>query len=481
MSRTLALVTALLWLCPATAAAHSGHLQMTVAGVAHAMGADQLRSIRYAGSGTSFAVGQSPTPGAPWPRFTLKSAVRLIDYETASLREDVVRTQAEAPPRGGGLQPIRGELAQTLMLSGDRAWNLAGGAPAPAPVALAERQMQLWITPHGVVKAALAHNAVLTARAFSFDVPRRFRARATVNAQGLVERVDALVSNPVVGDMPVVVVYSGYRDYAGVKFPTRIRQSVGGFPALDLTVTDVQPNAPADIETPELVRQATDPYARVTVQPAADGVWYLMGGSHHSAVIEMKDHVIVVEAPLDEARAAAVMAEARALVPGKPIRYVVNSHHHFDHAGGLRAFAADGVTVITHEVNRLFFERTLTVLATVSPDRMSQTRRPVTVEGVRDRRVLTDGARTVEIHHVAGNQHDDGLLMVYLPAERLLIEADAFTPGPAEAPVAMPPSPFTVNLADNVARLGFAVDRVLPLHGRMVPLADLERAAGRTP
>jgi glyoxylase-like metal-dependent hydrolase (beta-lactamase superfamily II) len=104
-------------------------------------------------------------------------------------------------------------------------------------------------------------------------------------------------------------------------------------------------------------------------------------------------------------------------------------------------------------------------------------RKPV-VEGVRDRRVLTDGARSVEIHHIAGNAHADGLLMVYLPKEKLLSEADVFTPPPANTPPAMPPSPFTLNLTDNLKRLNLAVDRLLPLHGRLVPIADLHTAVG---
>jgi len=97
----------------------------------------------------------------------------------------------------------------------------------------------------------------------------------------------------------------------------------------------------------------------------------------------------------------------------------------------------------------------------------------------RDTRVLTDAARTIEIHHIAGVLHDDGLLMVYLPKEKLLIEADAYTPPPPNTPPPSPPSPFTVGLVDNIGRLGLTVDRLLPLHGRIVPLADLNQAAGR--
>ncbi|MGH7312983.1 MAG: MBL fold metallo-hydrolase, partial [Candidatus Rokuibacteriota bacterium] len=273
--------------------------------------------------------------------------------------------------------------------------------------------------------------------------------------------------------------YADYRDFGGVKFPMRIRQSAGGFPALDLTVGEVRPNARVDIDVPDPVRQATNPYAKVTTQKVAEGVWYLTGGSHHSVVIEMKDHLIVVEGPLNDERALAVIAETRKLVSGKPIRYLVNSHHHFDHSGGVRAFAGEGVTVITHETSRGLFERALAAPATVSPDHLAKSNRKGKVEGVRDKRALTDGTRTVEIHHIAGNLHEDGMLMVYLPTEKLLIEADAYSPPAPNAPPPTRVNPNSVNLADNITKLGFAVDQILPLHGRMVPLAELHKAIGR--
>src|SRR5260370_27665500 len=129
----------------------------------------------------------------------------------------------------------------------------------------------------------------------------------------------------------------------------------------------------------------------------------------------MKATVMLGEAPIKDERATAVIAEARRLAPGKPIRAVINSHHHFDHAGGLRAFAAEGFGVITHETNRVFFETALVAPATMTPDRQQAAPRKVAVHAVRDKRVLTDGARAVGSPHMAGNTHADGALLVYLP------------------------------------------------------------------
>ena len=476
MRKTLVVLAAIVLLSPLAGYAQDG--RATLESASKALGADTLKSLQYSATGVSFAQGQSVVPGAAWPRFNLSTFTRHINYDTASLRDDLVRSRAEMPPRGGGT-PAMGELRQILVVSGDHAWNVTGETAAPAPIALVERQLQLWTTPHGLIRAAMTSKATVSGRTVAFAVPGRYTVKATLDDRGLVEKVDAVLSNPVVGDMPVQVSYSDYRDFAGVKIPMRIRQSGGGFPTLDLTVTDVKTNAAADIQVPDNVRQAAMPYARVVTEQPAPGIWYVTGGTHHSVVIEMKDHVIVVESPLNDERAGAVLAETRKLVPGKPIRYVVNSHHHFDHAGGLRAVAAEGVTVITHESSRAFLEQALAAPATMTPDRQAKAGRKSLVEGVRDRRTLTDGTRTVEIYHIAGSTHCDGLLMVYLPKERLLVEADVYTPGPPNAPPPTEVNPLSVNLAENITRLGLGVDQVLPLHGRIVPMAELNKAIGR--
>jgi len=478
MRRPLILMAVLVLLFPLAGYAQDGRAALE--GVAKAMGAASVKSIQYSGNGVNFQVGQNYSPDLPWPRFVVKSYTRAVSYETASIRDELVRTLGENPQRGGGAGgiPPGGEQRQNFAARGDFAWNVVGDATNPAPVALLDRQLQLWTTPHGVVKMAMANNATVQGNTISFVVPGRFRVRVTVDSQNLVEKIDAVVPNAVLGDMPVEIRYSDYKDFGGVKFPTKIRQTIGGHPALDLTVTDVQPNAAVNITIPDPILQTPAPYARVTSQMVADGVWYVTGGTHHSVVIEMKDHLIVVESPINDDRAAAVLGEVKKL-SSKPIKYVIASHHHFDHAGGLRAFAAEGVTVIAHDANKAFLEKTLAAPATVSPDRLAKSGKKGTVEGTGVRRTLTDGTRTVDVHHITDNVHHGGLIMVHLPKEKFLSEADVYTPPAPNAPPAAAVNPSWVSLADNIKRLNLTVDQILPLHGRMVPLAELHKGIGR--
>ena len=185
--------------------------------VAKAMGAASVKSIQYSGSGVNFQVGQNYSPDLPWPRFIVKSYTRAASYDTPALRDDLVRLQGEDPPRGGGGQPVRGEQRQIFVMSGDFAWNVAGDVVNPTPVALIDRQLQLWTTPHGVVKAAMANKATVQGRVVTFSVPGKLRVKATVDGQNLIEKVDAVVPNAVLGDLAVEIRYADYKDFGGVK------------------------------------------------------------------------------------------------------------------------------------------------------------------------------------------------------------------------------------------------------------------------
>src|SRR2546428_9833637 len=140
-----------------------------------------------------------------------------------------------------------------------------------------------------------------------------------INKQGQVEKVTTWIDHPIVGDMPMVTTYTGYKDFGGVQFPSRIVQTQDGFPAIDFTVASVTANPAVNIDVPQNVRNFQPPPVRVESKALADGVYYLTGGTHHSLAIEMADHIVVVDTPNNEARASAVLAKAKEFIPNKPI------------------------------------------------------------------------------------------------------------------------------------------------------------------
>ena len=450
----------------------------------NAMGATNLKTLRYAAEGTGYTYGQAYVPSAAWPKITVHSQVRTINYDTGSMREEFTLSRAE--PKGGGGYPLSGQQRNEWYVSSGYAWNVAGGNPVPLARAVGDRTHQLWITPAGVLKAAMKNKGDVkfvskdgkSLAAVSFTEPGRFAATAYINDDFLVERVESRVPDPVLGVVPVVTTYSSYRDFDGVKFPTRIQQSQGGHPVLDVTVKEVQANAPADIAAPDPVKAASE---RVTTEKVADGVWFIAGGSHNSVAIEMKDHIVLVEAPLGDIRTVPVIDQVKQLAPGKPIRYVINSHNHFDHSGGLRAAAAEGATIVTQAGNKAYFEKAFAVQNTISPDRFASAGKKAKFVEVKDRMSMSDGSRTLDILRITDSVHNDTFLMVYLPKEKLLIEADAYTPLPPNAPPPATPNANNVNLIENIERKKLAIDKILPLHGRVVAVGELYATAKATP
>ena len=470
----------LLFLAPAIAMAAEPALERA----ATAMGASGLKSIRYSGDGVGYTFGQAYKPGLAWPKITVRSFVRSVNYETGSMRDEVLFARAEG--LGGGGYPHVAPQRNEQYVSGGFAWNQVANAPVAGPRFTADRVHQMWITPQGVVKAAIKNNATVrqekrngqTYAAASFAEPGRFKAVAFIGANGLIDRVESVFPDPVLGDTPAVTTYSEYRDFKGVKFPTRIVQAQGGFPVLDLTVREVEPNAAVDIQLPDAVKSATE---RVTADKVADGVWFIAGGSHNSVAIEMRDHLVLVEAPLGDARSGPVIDQVKQLAPGKPIRFVINSHSHFDHSGGLRAAAAEGATIVTQSGSKAYFDKAFAVRNTIAPDRLAKSGKKAKVVGVKDTMRMSDGTRTLDILRITGGGHSDAFLMVYLPKEKLLIEADAYTPLAPNAKPSATPNANNVNLVENIERRKLAVDRILPLHGRVVPVSELYTTAKMTP
>jgi glyoxylase-like metal-dependent hydrolase (beta-lactamase superfamily II) len=503
MANRVCLLATIVALTAAPAAAQEARSALQAA--AATMGVTTMNSIQFSGTGWQGAVGQNAAPDLDWPRFDLTSYTRTIDFGSQSSKEEMVRTQGNNVARGGGGTPIVGEQRVTNLVSGNYAWNMQGTTATPAPAAAEQRQIDILLTPWGFIKAAMAANPTVITRTeygervtvVSFVALGKYRVNGTINGQNLIQRVQTWVPNPVVGDMYIETVYSNYRDIGGLKFPGRWHQHQdyddgghlpnvsGGDHAFGLeTISDVRVNvAGAALTVPEEVRRATAPAVRVDAQKLADGVWLMAGGSHNSVAVEFRDYVAVIEAPLNEARSLAVIGEVNRLVPNKPIRYLVNTHHHWDHLGGVRTYVHEGATVVMHETNKPYYQEVLRARPwTLQPDRFSMYPPEEWSEGyifetLREKYILGDGTRTVELHNVQGLAHAVGMLIAYFPKEKLVVQADLYQPPAQGAPV---PAPNASNrtFQQNLQRLKLDVTTIVPLHGSPVPMADFTRFMG---
>ena len=450
-------------------------------------GSAAAKTLVVTGNGTGSTFGQAWQPTMAWPGLNYSVLKRSYNLDTGAFSEEFGRSRAEA--NGGGAVPLmgQGEQRATGFARDGFAWSPSGpNTFAAGPVALPGRINDLWTTtPQSALAAAKRYNAVAgqkseggkTFNTLSFTVPGRLQATLLLDERGLVTRVDSVMPHPVLGD---TAVSSEFLDYAptaavGGLFPQRIKQTQGGFPVLDLKVTAITAG-PVDINVPDSVKAFAE---NVAVQPAAPGVWFLAGGSHNSVAVELSDQIVLVESPLYDGRALAVIAAANKLVPGKSVKTVINSHHHFDHAGGLRAAVGEGAQLITSSMAKPYFERIFANANSVAPDRLAQSGKKASIVPAGEKTVLRDSLRTVEVHEMQGSVHAQGFMMVWLPAEKMLIQADAYTPGAPNSPPPAVPNGNQVNLVANVERLGLQPERILPLHSRMVPYSELLAQIGR--
>jgi len=444
-----------------------------VAAAADAMGATNLNSIQFSGSGTNYAYGQAYTPNGAWPRFEVKNYIAAVDYQAPAMRLEMLRAQGEHPPKGGGAQPFAIDQRTIQVVNGTNAWSEGGAQPAPNRGAETERRRAIWLTPHGLVKAAVASN--VTGEGNTFVVKAEGRdVKVTLNSQNLVERAEYLTTNSVVGDVPVEVTYSDYAQFGTIQFPKHIVEKQDGFPTLDITVNDVQPNAAVSLPVPQNVASAPAPPAApmVTIDKVAEGVWSINGAGTRSTAVEFADHIVMLEGPTSDARSKAANDLVRMTIPNKPIKYVVNTHAHYDHAGGLREYVAEGITVITHESNKAFFEEVWARPRTLE-DTAPTSNKP-TIETVGDKRVLSDRTRTIELYHLPGHGHHTGQLIAYLPKERILLYGDGYNP-PAGDEIRTPERgpDYAAQMVQRVQELKLNPERIAPVHGRVVPYKNL--------
>jgi glyoxylase-like metal-dependent hydrolase (beta-lactamase superfamily II) len=461
-----------------------------IANASKAMGADGVTSVTFYGSGANYNLGQNNNAQGPWPRVNLNDYRRTIDLNAPASRATAVTWAA--PPQG--TPAVQGAFNQVI---------------TPANTQWAQ-QLEIWVTPWGFLKGAAANNATSRTQTVngrrvhvvSWDAPIKspggqpYRVVGHINAQtNMLDRVETRVENPIFGDLLVETTYGNWREgLNGFKFPSDIVQRRAGWPTFDAQILGAEANPP---NLQALITPPPPPAGRgggpggagggggqapavtATAEKLAEGVYAIKGG-YIALAVEFNDHIVLFEpGPQNEARAQANIAEVKRVIPNKPIRYGIISHHHFDHTSGLPAAVAEGITLVTSENNKTFFERALNSPRTLAPDAIAKSGKKAVVEGVREKRVFTDGTRTLEVHEVKGLPHADGMLMAYLPKERILAYADMYNAPAPNAPAA-PATAGHVVMAANVDRLKLDVDTIVSVHAPVPdrPLRMTEVRAG---
>jgi len=421
-----------------------------VAAASKAMGVDTLTSITYSGTARNGAFGQSKDIGEPMGPVNL---TQITQYTRTINLGNVTDPAALVSRASGPTQPptVPGVPPQPPGVFNQNITGMQVGTNWA-------QALNIWTTPWGFLKGAAVNAATVRKTggqqvvSFSPASPKSpsgqaYTVTGYINGQNLVTKVETRVDNAVVGDLLVEFEYANYQNMNGVQVPARIVQRQAGMPTFDASITSATPNPPnlAELLTPPPPaagapgggaagagapggRGAAPPPAAAAAPPPVekigDGV-FKIGGNYLSIAVDMGDHILVVESGQNDARGTAVMAAAKQAIPGKPIRFVVNSHPHFDHAGGLGAAVAEGATILSHRNNEQVLERLLSGPRTLIGDSLSKAKprtNVVSAIGERDIRKGTNG-KVVELHYVP-NEHSNGMVVAYFPAEKVLWTAD---------------------------------------------------------
>jgi glyoxylase-like metal-dependent hydrolase (beta-lactamase superfamily II) len=446
-----------------------------------ALGMENLDSITY--SGTAWRIRnsfmQTPSASPPWPlRDTITNYTRTINL--ANVGQPVSLAKGETFAQNLFFAPaVAGTYTQYIPGDPTPAWG---------------QQLEVWLTPWGFLKGADAYEATEASQtlennpvtAVTWMSPAtqtspsgmRYTVTGYINAQNEVERVETWVQDPFLGDMHVVALYSDYMDFNGLMVPATMEQQRGGGGIFGVNVTAASAN-PANVA--ELLTPPAPPTPPAAPPPAAappaelsqevgEGVYYITGG-YGALAVEFADHIAVFEAGQSEARGQQILDEVKRLFPDKPIRFLINSHPHSDHTAGMVPFVREGATIVTHANNVAFLNMALSTPRTLLGE---PTLMPV-FQAAEGMTVLEDATNRIELHHIP-NDHSDGMLVGYLPMQKILFQADFTLPQGGAAP-----NPFVVKLAEYVDMQGLDFESYLAVHAAQMPQtkADLMATIGK--
>ncbi|HKY21849.1 MAG TPA: MBL fold metallo-hydrolase [Vicinamibacterales bacterium] len=492
------------------------------------IGEASLRCITFSGTGYSGAVGQTfeHAVNIDWPRIdAMNNYTRTINWETGTSKETFDRQPGLNPASwkyGLGWvdgTPTQKSLRQTHIVNGRYAWSIDGDGPpvAAAPEDAERYQLDIWLNAPGFLKAARLPGANPKAlwrweqiekgrdgnvvdpekvHVVGITMLGKYRVDATINSRNIITRIKTTVNENALGDFNIEHESTEFVAAGDSKWPVTWHSHQGwddnwqfygqstGHNAYGGKFPKVQANVCDDsVPVPESVKQAPAPNpAQVTVEQVANGVYLFGGGPANSYMVEFRDFVAVFEAPGSEERSLAVIEQIAKLAPGKPIRWVIVSHPHFDHIGGLRTYNHIGATMVLHMANLNFLNQDVLTYTprTVKPDILSlwpptEVAEGYNYEAIQENYVITDNTRILRVYYVQPLRHVAGMLMAYLPAERIAFEADLFDTHEAPRAAQLPAMRSFYN---QVQRMKLDVATIAPVHGQPVPWGTFVTALG---
>jgi len=444
-----------------------------------ALGGD-VATLAISGAGWDACLGQAWDVADGWARWELTDYRRVIDYAAGTSLQTAMRRAGLDPDRVGG-------CGGQVNAQASRQQTSVG-----ATASFAER-LPITLTPHGVLQLAAsgAPSVERSGDGWTLTVPATsggvtYNVVADYGADYLPRRIRTWIDDPVFGDMEVEAVLGAYRSFGAIRYPASLTLNQGGMATLSLNLDDVA----AGIDSPEMPAPrgpggggaAAPTPATISIGPGV----FVMPGAYQAVAVEFADFAIVIDGMQNDMRTADVIRLTHEAIPGKPIRYIVNTHSHFDHASGLRQYAAEGATIVTHERNVAFYRAALATPRTLNPNRIEPVRVEPQVMGITDRYVISDDAgQRVDVIPLAPNQHAADFLVGYIPSIRTIVEADLLQPwiNPVFAGAGPGPNPYLAYLYAELERVEPDYAQFVPIHTPPEPptmsRAALEAAVGR--
>jgi glyoxylase-like metal-dependent hydrolase (beta-lactamase superfamily II) len=484
-----------------------------------------IKTITFKGSAKYWEPEQSEAPGGE-PRFANESTFEgIADVAARATRIDWVRNFAYPAPRTFTFSEVVTPQAGYVIgvdSNSRTAENLKANPPAHSMSGLRLAAAQRELRRSGTAGLILAmQNNVNDVRP-STDVVYQGRNHPAVSygdfivafdsQSGLPALVRTLDYDNIWGDVTYDMVVSDWRDVGGVKIPMSRKYELNGRMVSEVRISELRYNQPIDsarLHIPaDVLAGAAKPAVRyvpyqwvirrqfigvymdsnnlsydtrgsqgLRLQEIAPGVHHVQGGTHNSLVVEMSDHLIVIDAPITDAQSLWLVGQTRARFPGKPIRWLALTHHHMDHAGGLRGILAEGgVTLVVGQGAGAHFRRVLEAPMTRNTDMPARSFHMTPILEVPESHVMSDARGRQVVVYMMDNPHAKGMLMGWVPDAKLGFVTDVWTPGP---PLPAKPNPSLASVVNTVKRAGLQPERFAGGHGSTADYQMLVRLVGQ--